>query len=301
MINNKSIFLVLLSIILLGLSQTFATSNEQLDKNVVIDVGDKLQILLKEDSEFQFRGVVDASGNVTLKYLGEVKAANYTLNEFETKLKEVLLENFYRKVTLNVSVVKQSATDVYVYGAVQEPGAIKIPDSGRISIPQTIAAVKGLTTWADPENSYILRADKSSNQAKEFINIQSTLNSIIKENMVYLYAGDELYIPNQNQDDDSQILTTAPQEVIVVGQVGRPGIQLFDPGEEATIMRAIFKAGGLTQFAKGNEVKLIRYRGKDRIIKVVNVDRIIEKGYLAEDVTLSSGDMIIVPQKFISF
>ncbi len=89
--------------------------------------------------------------------------------------------------------------------------------------------------------------------------------------------------------------------MIIVGQINAPGIQLFAPGEDATLMRAIFKAGGMTQFAQGNEVKLIRYRDNERTTQVVNINRVIEKGYLEEDVDLYSGDMIIIPQKFINF
>ncbi|MFK7785170.1 MAG: polysaccharide biosynthesis/export family protein [Crocinitomicaceae bacterium] len=301
--NNKFAFIVFSGILLFNLPLLFSDSKEKVAQDVIIDIGDELQILLKEDSSFQFRGLVDDSGNVTLNYVGEINAVNYTLKEFETRLKKILLENFYNKVTLSVSIIKQASRYVFIYGAVQEPGSIEIPGSGRISIPQTLSAVKGLSTWADPENAYILRANQSDSQEKEYIDIQATVNRVLKENLVYLYGGDELYIPSINQDssgDTSQLLTTVPREVIVVGQIRAPGIQLFAPGEDATLMRAIFKAGGMTQFAQGNEVKLIRYRGDERTIQVVNINRVIEKGYLEEDVDLKSGDMIIIPQKFIN-
>lgn len=301
--NNKLAFIAFSGALLFNSSLLFSDSTEKIAQNVVIDIGDELQILLKEDPSFQFRGLVDDSGNITLNYVGEVSAVNYTLKEFETRLEKILLENFYNRVTLSVSIIKQASRYVFIYGAVQEPGAIEIPGSGRISIPQTLSAVKGLSTWADPESAYILRANQSDSQEKEYIDIQATLNRVLKENLVYLYGGDELYIPSINQDssgDTSQLLTTVPREVIVVGQIRAPGIQLFAPGEDATLMRAIFKAGGMTQFAQGNEIKLIRYRGDERTIQVVNINRVIEKGYLEEDVDLKSGDMIIVPQKFIN-
>lgn len=295
--------MVFSGILFFNLPLLFSASTSKIVQDVIIDIGDELQILLKEDATFQFRGLVDDSGNVTLNYIGEISAVNYTLDEFKTHLKKILLENFYNEVTLSVSITKQASRYVFVYGAVQEPGAIEIPGSGRISIPQTLSAVKGLSTWADPKTAYILRANQSDSQEKEYIDIQATLNRLLKDNLVYLYGGDELYVPSINQDstgDTSQLLTTVPREVIIVGQVGTPGIQLFSPGEDATLMRAIFKAGGMTQFAQGNEVKLIRYRGNERTIKVVNINRVIEKGYLEEDVDLESGDMIIVPQKFIN-
>lgn len=306
MLNRKTTLLLFI-VLLFNLTQTFSASPQKINPNTVIEIGDELQILLKEDPEFQFRGPVDDSGNVTLVYVGEVGASSFTLNEFKKNLEQLLLEQFYNEVTLSVSITKQAATHVYVYGAVQEPGAIEIPGSGRISIRQALASVKGLTTWADPKKSYILRTNESDGQEKETVDIQSTLSRLSqkglvlsKEGLVYLYAGDELYVPGLNQDDNSELLTTTPREVIVVGQVNAPGIQLFAPGEDATLMRAIFKAGGMTQFAQGNKIKLIRYQDKDRTVQTVNINRVIEKGYLEEDVKLDSGDMIIVPQKLIN-
>ena len=81
-----------------------------------------------------------------------------------------------------------------------------------------------------------------------------------------------------------------------------PSIIQFAPGEQRTLMRAIFKAGGFNKFAKSKEVRLIRYeKNKERIDKIYNVSKIIEEGYLNEDVELKPGDMVIVPQKMINF
>ncbi len=307
MLNNKAIFLLLHLVLLFNLTQILFASPEQVRTDTLIEIGDELQILLKEDADFQFRGPVDASGNVTLFYVGEIGAAGFTLNEFKDNLEKLLLERFYNKVTLSVSITKQAATHIYVYGAVQEPGAIEISGSGRISILQALGAVKGLTAWADPEKAYILRSNESGGQTKDPIDIKAILGRLSQKGLVlseqglfYLYAGDELYVPGINQEDNSQLLTTTPREVIVVGQVNAPGMQSFAPGEDATLMRAIFKAGGMTPFAQGSKIKLIRYQEEDRTVQIVNINRVIEKGYLEEDVNLSSGDMIIVPQKFIN-
>lgn len=308
MLNYRTIFLFLSGILLFNPNQVFSDSSQQINQNTVIEIGDELQILLKEDAEFQFRGQVDSSGNITLAYLGEISAANFTLDEFKTHLQKLLLNQYYEKVTLSVSIIKLADTHVYVYGAVQEPGAIEVPGSGRISILQALAAVKGLTAWANPQGSYILKADQSGGQAKEPIDIEAVLSQLSRKGLVlsqqgivYLHAGDELYIPGLNQDSNSELLMNAPREVIVVGQVNSPGIKLFAPGEEATLMRVIFKCGGLTPFAQGNKIKLIRYQEEGRSVQIVDVDRVIDKGYLEEDVSLKSGDMIIVPQKLINF
>jgi polysaccharide export outer membrane protein len=99
-----------------------------------------------------------------------------------------------------------------------------------------------------------------------------------------------------------QVMTTDESEVIVVGEVNAPGIILFAPGEQRTVMRAIFKSGGFTKFAKSKEVRLIRY-GKDgsRSEQTINVSAVIDDGFLDQDVDLLPGDMLIVPQKMLNF
>ena len=267
----------------------------------VINIGDELQILLQEDEAFQFRGPVDASGFITLNYVGDVRAANLTIGAFKAKLSEILLDQYYKKATLSVTITKRAPGFIHVYGAVKTPGAIQLIGANQISIPQILAAVEGLTTWSDPRRAYILRASQEGDPINEPVDILQSFSTLNKSEIVYLYAGDELYIPAINQDDDGQLLTTAPREVVVVGQVNAPGIQMFAPGEEATLMRAIFKAGGLNTFAQGSAVKLIRYQGEERNVQVVDVSKIIDKGHLEDDVQLNSGDMVIVPQKFINF
>ncbi len=307
MLDDKATTILLYLVLLLNLTQVSPAAPERTNSNTVIEIGDELQVLLKEDDEFQFRGSVDDSGNITMNYVGEVNVVNFTTNEFRAHLEKILLEQFYNEVTLSVSIAKQADSNIYVYGAVQQPGAIKLPNSGRISIQQALATVKGLTAWSNPKGSYVLRADEAGGQTKKSIDIEKVLGRLsqknltsTKEGVVYLYAGDELYIPGLNQDNESQLLTNAPREVIVVGQVRSPGIRLFAPGEEATLMRAIFKSGGMTQFAQGNKIKLIRYQEEERSVQIVNIDRVINKGYLKDDVSLNSGDMIIVPQKLIN-
>ena len=69
-----------------------------------------------------------------------------------------------------------------------------------------------------------------------------------------------------------------------------------------TLLRAVFKAGSFTRFAKKDKVRLIRYgQAGTREVTVVDVERIVDEGFLDEDVELQAGDMIIVDEKRINF
>jgi polysaccharide export outer membrane protein len=93
----------------------------------------------------------------------------------------------------------------------------------------------------------------------------------------------------------------AGADIYVVGEVNRPGIISFAPGEPRTLLRAIFRAGGCTAFAKRKAVRLVRTGDGGRVEREVNLRRITEDGHIEDDLKLQSGDMIIVPQKFFKF
>ncbi len=261
----------------------------------ILKPSDVILITLKEDEKFVFEGPVDASGNVELPYVGKFKVAKLTPLQIEEKLQPMLLEQFYKRATVNVSIITQSPGVIYIYGAVENPGAVGLPVTNEMTVLQAIASAGNLTAWADPSAAYIVTRSPDGSETRIDIDLGEQLRlSGTQQGAMTMSDGQELYIPGRDPKD-TQLLTSEPREVIVVGQVGTPGIIKIARGEQCTLMRAIFKAGGLGKFADADEdVTLIRYRGEDRTTKKINLDRIINKGFLHEDIDLEAGDMIIV-------
>jgi len=211
-----------------------------------------------------------------------------------------LEEEHYWKATVELRILSHAPASVYVFGAVKEPGLIELPPSGELSVTQLLAAVKGLTSWADIDQAYIIRRLEDDREERVPANIREQLLGPAKSTGLQLRSGDELFVPGQSGAGEGILLSSEPLEVIVVGQVNAPGVIKFAPGEVATLMRAVFKAGGLTRFAKATELKLIRYAGNERTVEIVDLEVVIEKGFLDQDRQLLPGDMVIVPQKFIN-
>ncbi|WPJ97733.1 SLBB domain-containing protein [Coraliomargarita algicola] len=266
----------------------------------VIEYGDLLQITIKEDAQFQFEGKVSEDGLINLPYLGERLVAGQSLQSLQRELANSLEEDLYWKATVVIRVLEQAPAAIYVFGAVKEPGLVDLPPTGQISMSQVLARVKGLTSWADLDNAYIMRRSASGDEEKIVVNIRELLLQPDAAREFTLKRRDELFIPGLNGAGEETLLTSDPTEVIVVGQVGAPGVIKFAPGESATLMRAVFKAGGLTRFAKGDAIKLIRYSGQERTVELVDLEVVIEEGFLDRDRVLLPGDMVIVPQKFIN-
>ena len=190
---------------------------------------------------------------------------------------------------------------VFVYGAVKTPGPVQMPLQGESSIIQMVTKAGGATAWADGRSAYILRKSKTSDERDRIpVDLEASVQEYPGENKVKLQDQDILFVPSTNTAS-GQVLSTEPCEVIVVGQVNNPGVILFAAGEGRTLLRAIFKAGNFTPFAKSKKVRLVRYAKGERENRMIDVEEIMKKGDLALDVDLQAGDMIIVDQNWFSF
>jgi polysaccharide biosynthesis/export protein len=79
---------------------------------------------------------------------------------------------------------------------------------------------------------------------------------------------------------------------IVQGEVNRPGV--FPLRTRTTVTHAITLAGGFSEFARQNRIRVVRSRqGRQETIRV-NYKRIL-KGRPEEDIVLRPDDIIIVP------
>lgn len=81
--------------------------------------------------------------------------------------------------------------------------------------------------------------------------------------------------------------------VFVLGKVSHPGpVTMNAP---MTALQAISIAGGLTEFAGGNDIKVLRHdKDSDKLLPV-RYDDLLRGKSLQTDVRLSAGDTILVP------
>lgn len=86
---------------------------------------------------------------------------------------------------------------------------------------------------------------------------------------------------------------------IVSGQVNKPG--KFDLRGYTTATQAVAVAGGFNEAAKHSQVLLFRRVNNDWFeVKTLNLKRILQGHDVNEDVEIRPGDLVFVPQNFIS-
>lgn len=81
--------------------------------------------------------------------------------------------------------------------------------------------------------------------------------------------------------------------VYVIGRVNRPGD--FVVGRPIDVLQALALAGGMTPFAAEDRIRIIRREaGQQRSIPF-DYERLRKKGELSQNITLRSGDVLLVP------
>jgi polysaccharide biosynthesis/export protein len=82
--------------------------------------------------------------------------------------------------------------------------------------------------------------------------------------------------------------------VFVIGQVARPGMFVMNP--QLTVLQSLSLAGGMTPFAKGDEIIVLRgTAGKGQKTLRFNFGEVSHGRNLEQNFVLESGDVVVVP------
>ena len=84
-------------------------------------------------------------------------------------------------------------------------------------------------------------------------------------------------------------------KVFILGQVRTPGE--YELGAALTVLKAITLAGGFTEKADTEKVKLVRTRGEGKETFILNINEMMESNVKAKDVPLEGGDLIVVEER----
>ncbi len=88
------------------------------------------------------------------------------------------------------------------------------------------------------------------------------------------------------------------QKVYVLGEVTKPGVFTLDT--PMSVLEAISQAGGFTLDAKNESVMLIRgNRAKPQLVKL-DLESLLKKGDISQDIQMKGGDIVYVPSTLIA-
>jgi polysaccharide export outer membrane protein len=201
-----------------------------------------------------------------------------------------------------VEVVKQRSKKVYIMGSVKQPGYHEIPGDQRLL--GTLLAAGGPVSFNT--EARLLRLPKGDVMGAESVDTMSPviidLERLFVEGdqsqNVVLRDGDVLMVAEKNTGGVSSEATPAlgPDQFYVVGSVANPGVYTYKQND--TVLDAVLRAGGFTEFASRNSTKVVRESdGKTRTFQVRMKD-VMDRGEMDKNIAILPGDMIIVPESF---
>ncbi|MEI6314112.1 MAG: hypothetical protein WCO89_04525, partial [Syntrophus sp. (in: bacteria)] len=126
---------------------------------------------------------------------------------------------------------------------------------------------------------------------KYTLNLYNALFGGDMSNNVIIDNGDIITVPDE---------PTFARRVFVFGQVNGPGVySLTDVND---LLTAISFTGGYTPLAVQQDIKIVREfnerKGKPLVLSV-NLDDILKRGDMSQNITLQDGDLVYVPRMLI--
>jgi polysaccharide export outer membrane protein len=260
------------------LAQSPATAPAQAEH--VIGVQDILNVSVWEHEDLDGKFTVQPDGTVTLPLVGRLAAAGLTIREFETELVRALSEGFIRQPRVAITFDQIRGRRVFIFGNVAAPGTYPLAE-GQTLIEALAKAGYGVASEAVVVRPKQPSGPKLPEHASDGEVLRVNLRELEKDvqhgslgRNVILHDGDTVFVP---RDD--------PTRIFVTGHVRNPGA--YSIAEGTTVLQALALAGGATEEAAINRLKVLRIvGGKQQSIKVKLTD------------SIRAGDTLVIPERF---
>ena len=277
-------------------------------EDYVLGPNDVIQIKVVDNEGLGKTVTVSPDGFITYPFLGDLRVDGLSTAQLDAQMTSLLARDFLIDPEVVIEVVTPRSKKVYIMGAVKQPGYHELQEDERLL--NTLLNAGGPTSFNAEVR--ILRLPKQELDGEAAID---SLVPIITDLNALFAAGDQ----NQNillQDGDVVMVTSKlekPTEMVsgsgesfalegtqrffVVGSVAKPGIYTYQ--KDDTVLDAILRAGGFTEFALRNGTKVIREsENKTKTFRIKMKD-VMENGDMEGNIPIMPGDMIIVPENFL--
>jgi len=266
-VKMKKIFFIAIIVSLFLSFNTFA-------KDYVIGGGDTLQISVWGSPELSIETIVRPDGKISIPALGEIKASGLTAMEL-TKVLEKEMAKIVKTPIVTVVVTGMTNYRIFVFGRGAPAGVHSL--SKETTLLEFLCQLGSLEN-ADLENAYLVRDKKK---------IKSGFYELFEKGDfsqdILLEPDDMLFIPDNFE-----------KRISIVGAVNNPTTVTYREG--LTIMDIILSAGGFTEFAKKNDVKILRKKEDGNRIEITVRAKELMKGNIDENITMQPGDFVIVKE-----
>jgi len=241
---------------------------------------------LLEISVFELEGLnktvrVSEEGVISLPLLGDVRAEGKTRGQLEETVRALLEEKYINNPQVSVFIREYRSRSVSLIGSIQKPGTYKL--LGTRTLIHMISEAGGLTDRAGPD-LYLIRVGSDGSSQRITVNIHAMMIEGRPELNLLVQAGDVINVPPDPE-----------MSVYIYGAVRQPGELSFKKSDVISLLQAITKAGGLTDRAAAERVRIKRKTASGQEVQIdINLKKIL-KGKI-EDAPLQDKDVVVVPE-----
>jgi len=246
--------------------------------------------------------LVRQDGKISYLFGDDIPVAGHTTSE----IREILthqLKTYIRNPRLEVIVKEYKSKSALLFGQINilqtgTSGPGKYPLMGRTTILDLIVSAGGPISGKDtsvlgvnPGNADLRSVDLVRKGKKYTINLYNAMFRADENQNIIIDDGDIVTVPE---------LPYYGERIYVFGEVNRQGI--FRLKDASDLLAAIANAGSTTLIAVKSDIKIIREykerQGKPVILSA-NLDEILKRGDLAQNIKLRDGDVVYVPRRII--
>jgi polysaccharide export outer membrane protein len=219
----------------------------------VVGEGDLLQVTVFDHPDLQTTARVSREGQIRFPLVGQVAVKGLTVPQVVDALTQALGGGYLIDPQVSVTVQEYRKNKSSIIGKVNRPGQYEF--QGHMTFLELLSRAGGL---APDAGSQPVVKRKSGSESIRSGDLVIDLKALIAEG--------DTYRDIEIMDGDTVTVTEAGT-VFVTGEVRRPGEYRFEEG--MTLIRALTLAGGLTERAAGDQVKIIRTEeGREVVVDV---------------------------------
>jgi len=242
-----------------------------------------------------YDAVVRPDGKISYSYMDDILVAGCTSHEVDEILTKALKE-YIRDPRIDVMVKSYNSKSALLFGQINRlqtgiSGPGKYPLTGKTRILDFIVIAGGPIAGEEFANADLRKVEVVRKGKSYTVNLYKAMFKGDMSQNIIIDDGDIVTVPE---------LPTYGERVYVFGEVKTQGIYRLKDAYD--LLAAVSKAGGTTRVAVDSDIKIIRGYKEDRnkpIILAVNLDEILKKGDIAQNISLQDGDVVYVPRTAI--
>jgi polysaccharide export outer membrane protein len=259
---------------------------------------DSVTIMALNVDEISKQWRIGPTGELNLPMVGRLKAAGLTADQLETEISS-RLKVYVRDPQVTVFISDYKSHPVTVSGAVEKPGVLQLEKPTPLFA--VLAQAGGIrdpgptVTLSRPmENGPIPVAGVTESKDGKYSILELPVEAVLRGN------GEAANVEVRPYDRVTVSQEKHPHMVFLSGEVNKPGAIELATQDTVSLTKALAMAGGITHTAKPTKtvIRHINSKGQETAFAFVDLKKILNGK--AKDLTLTDGDVVIVPSSSIS-